>query len=74
MKQYLIAAMLVVSFSAPAFAVETFYIMFDNTMKGQKHACKIMTSQPANKKYKMMGKYSSKAAAKSAMHSMAVCT
>ena len=34
MKKYLIAAALIVGFSVPALAVETFYIMFDNTMKG----------------------------------------
>ena len=34
MQKYLIAAVLVVSFTAPVLAVETFYIIFDNTMKG----------------------------------------
>ena len=42
MKKYLIAAALIVGFSVPAMAVETFYIMFDNSMKG----CSIMTEQP----------------------------
>ena len=27
----------------PCWAVETFYIMFDNSMKGQPGACKVMT-------------------------------
>jgi hypothetical protein len=74
MKKYVIAAALIVSVSAPAFAVETFFIMFDNTMKGQKGACSIMTSEPSDKKYKMMGKYGSKAEAEKAMHSMKDCT
>jgi hypothetical protein len=73
MKKFLIAATLVVGFSAPVLAVETFYIMFDNTMKGQPGACTIMTSKPAGAKYKMMGEYSSEAQAKSAMKSMKDC-
>ena len=70
MKKYLIAAALVISFSAPVLAVETFYIMFDNTMKG----CTIMKAEPTDKaRYKMMGKYDSEAAAKTAMSSMKEC-
>ena len=57
MKKYLIAAALIVGFSVPALAVELFYIMFDNTMKGKPGACSIMTSEPTDKnRYKMMGK------------------
>ena len=64
------AAVLIASFAAPVLAVETFYIMFDNTMKG----CTIMTTEPTNKgKYKMMGKYASKAEAEKAMGSMKEC-
>jgi hypothetical protein len=74
MRKYLIAAALIVTFSAPAFAVETFYIMFDNSMKGQKGACSIMTTKPTDAKYKMMGEYKSKAEAETAMHSMKDCT
>ena len=40
MKKYLVAAALIVGFSVPAFAVETYYIMYDNSMKG----CSVMTS------------------------------
>ncbi len=73
MQKYLIAAALVVGFSVPALAVETFYIMFDNTMKGA-GACSIMTSEPSDtNRYKMMGKYGSKVDAESAMHSMKEC-
>jgi hypothetical protein len=73
MQKYLIAAALIVGFSVPALAVETFYIMFDNTMKGA-GACSIMTSEPSDtNRYKMMGKYGSKADAESAMHSMKEC-
>jgi hypothetical protein len=74
MKKYLIAAALIVGFSVPALAVETFYIMFDNTMKGKPGACSIMTSEPTDKnRYKMMGKYGSQADAETAMHSMKDC-
>jgi len=73
MKKYLVASVLVLSFAAPAFAVETFYIMFDNTMKGKKGACQVMTSKPADAKYKMMGEYKSTADAEAAMKTMAEC-
>jgi hypothetical protein len=70
MKRYLVAAVLVVSFLSPALAVETYYIMFDNTMKG----CTIMTTEPTDKaRYKMMGKYDSKAEAEKAAALMRGC-
>jgi hypothetical protein len=61
MKNYILSAILIASFAAPAYAVETFYIMFDNTMKGQKGACHVMTTKPSDAKYKMMGEHKSKA-------------
>jgi hypothetical protein len=73
MKKFLIAATLVAGFSAPALAVGTFYIMFDNSMKGKPGACSITTSKSAGAKYKMMGEYTSKADAQSAMKSMKEC-
>jgi len=73
MRKLLIAATLVVGFSAPVLAVETFYIMFDNTMKGQPGACSIMTNKPSGGKYKMMGEYKSRADAESAMKTMKEC-
>ena len=70
MKKYLIAAALIVSFSAPVLAVETNFIMFDNTTK----KCVIMTSEPSDTtRYKMMGKYDSADAAHKAMASMKEC-
>ena len=55
------------SSSTPALAVETFFIMFDNTMKG----CTIMDKEPTDTaRYKMMGKYGSKADAEAAMAGM----
>jgi hypothetical protein len=73
MKKYLVAAALVVGFTSPAFAVETFYIMFDNSMKGQPGACSVMTSKPSDAKYKSMGEYKSQAEADAAMKTMKEC-
>ena len=73
MKKYLVAAVLIVSFSAPVLAVETFYVMFDNSMKGQKGACSVMTTKPTDAKYKMMGEYKSQADADAAMKTMKEC-
>ena len=72
MKKCLIASVLVVSLTAPAMAVETFYIMFDNSMKGKPGACKVMTSKPSGD-YKMMGEYKSQAEADAAMKTMKEC-
>jgi hypothetical protein len=35
--------------------------MFDNSMKGQPAACKVMTTKPSGANYKMMGEYKSQA-------------
>jgi len=72
MKKLLVASVLIASFATPAFAVETFYIMFDNSMKGQPGACKVMTSKPTGD-YKMMGEYKSQAEADAAMKTMKEC-
>jgi hypothetical protein len=70
MQKYLIAAVLVVSFTAPVLAVETFYVIFDNTMKG----CTIVTTEPTDKaRYKILGKYTSNAEAEKAIASMKEC-
>jgi hypothetical protein len=47
--------------------------MFDNSMKGQKGACSVMTSKPADAKYKSMGEYKSQAEADAAMKTMKEC-
>lgn len=73
MKKYLIASALIVGFATPVLAVETFYIMFDNSMKGQPKACRIMTTKPTDEKYTMMGEYQSKAEAKAAKKTMKEC-
>jgi hypothetical protein len=73
MKKYLLAAALIAGFSTPVLAVETFYIMFDNTMKGGKGGCSIMTNVPTGSQYTSMGKYSSRPAAEAAMKTMKGC-
>ena len=45
MQKRLIVALLVVIFTAPALAAETFYIIFDDTLKG----CTIATAEPTDK-------------------------
>jgi hypothetical protein len=46
--------------------------MFDNSMKGQPGACKVMTTKPSGD-YKMMGEYKSQAEADAAMKTMKEC-
>ena len=70
MQKYLITALLVVSLTAPVLAVETFYIVFDDAMKG----CTITTTEPADKtRYKVIGKYNLEAEAQKAIASMKEC-
>ena len=70
MNKHLIAVALIVGIAAPALAVETNFIMYDNTMKG----CVIMTTEPTDTaRYKMMGKYGTKAEAETAMAAMKEC-
>jgi hypothetical protein len=64
-------AALIVAFSTPVLAVETFYIMFDNSMKGQPGGCKVMTTKPSGD-YKM-GEYKSQAEADAAIKTMKEC-
>ena len=53
MKEYLIAAALIVSFAAPALA-EEFYIMFDKTTK----KCVTMQAKPADmSNYELLGTF-----------------
>jgi hypothetical protein len=70
MQKHLVAAALVVSFIAPVMAAETFYIIFDNTLKG----CTIATAEPTDKThYKVLGTYKSEAEAEKAIASMKEC-
>ena len=67
MKKYLVAAVLIVSFAAPAFA-EEIYVAFDPASYST-----MMHSQPAAP-MKSMGHFKSEPAAKAAMHKMKECT
>jgi hypothetical protein len=68
MKKYLVAAVMIVAFAGPAFA-EDFYVAAD-LASGK---CEMMNSMPDAKKYKMMGKFATKAEAETAMHGMKDC-
>jgi hypothetical protein len=70
MQKYFIAAMLVVCLAAPVLAEETFYIVYDSTLKG----CTIVTTEPTDKaRYRVVGKYKSDAEAEKAIASMKEC-
>ena len=66
MKKYALAAILVISFAAPAFA-EEIYVVFDPAS----HKCEAMHNIPEGKK--SMGTYSSMDEAKKAMATMKEC-
>jgi hypothetical protein len=70
MKRYIIAAAVLVAFATPALAAD-YYVAL--RLGGGAAACEIMTSEPDTKTHKMMGKYSSEAAAKAAMATMKEC-
>jgi hypothetical protein len=70
MQKYFIAAMLAVCLAAPVLAEETFYIVYDSTLKG----CTIVTTEPTDKaRYRVVGKYKSDAEAEKAIASMKEC-
>jgi len=70
MKKCLIAAVLVVVLSAPVLAGETYYLVHDNSLNG----CTIVTTEPTDQaRYKVMGRYNSKAEAEKAVVSMKGC-
>jgi hypothetical protein len=69
MKKYLLASALIVGFVTPALA-EQFYVAFDPAS----HKCTMMHSIPSGSMKKMGGPYSSRAAARKAMHGMKECT
>jgi hypothetical protein len=66
MWKYLVAAVLIASFAAPAFA-EEIYVVFDPAA----HKCEAMHNIPAG--MKSMGKFGSMEEAKKAMASMKEC-
>jgi hypothetical protein len=68
MRRHLIAGLLTVAFVTPAFAAD-YYVALRLGGGG----CTIMTHSPSPTKYKMMGHYSSRSAAKRAMGTMTEC-
>ena len=70
MKKFLIAAALIGGFTAPALAMDSFYIVFDKKTK----TCTMARSAPTDtEKFSMMGIYGSEADAKMAMKGMTSC-
>ena len=70
MKRYIIAAAVLVAFATSALAAD-YYVAL--RLGGGAVACEIMSTPPDAKTHKMMGKYSSEAAAKAAMATMKEC-
>lgn len=68
MRKYVIAGLLSVAFVTPALATD-YYVALRLGGGG----CTIMTHSPSPSKYKMMGHYSSRSAAKRAMGTMTEC-
>ena len=70
MNRYIIAAALIIGFTSPVLAADTFYVMFDKTAK----KCSVSkTAITDTEKFSMMGQYGSEAEAMTAMHKMAEC-
>ena len=71
MKKYLVAAVLIAAFAAPALAVDTggghYFVGLDTTS----HKCSVVTEMASG--MKMMGEYDSKEAAEKAMADMKEC-
>jgi hypothetical protein len=66
----LTAALMIVSFTVPVLADETFYVVFDNTLNG----CTAVTAEPSDKvRYKVLGTYKSEAEAEKAIPSFQEC-
>ena len=68
MKKFAVA-FFIIAFATPAFAAD-YYVAL---RLGGGGGCVVMSHAPSLKKYKMMGKYSSKARARAAMAGMAEC-
>ena len=70
MKTFMLTAMLIGSLAVSASAADTYYVMFDKTMK----KCSVSTTPPTEtEKFSMMGQYGSEQAAKAAMSKMKEC-
>ena len=70
MRNTFIAALILVSSTFPILAAETFYAIFDKTLKG----CTVVTAEPSDKsRYKVLGTYNSEAEAENAMPTLKEC-
>jgi hypothetical protein len=70
MRNTFIAALILVSSTFPILAAETFYVIFDKTLKG----CTVVTAEPSDKsRYKVLGTYNSEAEAENAMPTLKEC-
>jgi len=70
MQKLSVAALMIVSLTVPVLAEETFYVVFDNTLKG----CTVVTGEPTDKvRYKVLGTYKSEAEAENAMPLLDEC-
>jgi hypothetical protein len=70
MRKSLIATLMVVNFTIPVLAAETFYVILDKTLKG----CTVVTTEPLDKvRYKVLGTYKSEAEAENAMPTLKEC-
>lgn len=70
-RKYLIAAAVIATFAAPAFAATEYYVAQD----AKTHACSVTDKKPDGKTMTMVGKkgYETKAAAEAAMKAAAEC-
>ena len=70
MRRRLVVTILFVGLTSPALAEETFYIIYDSTMKG----CTIVTTEPSDKaRYKTVGRFKSESEAEKAITSIKEC-
>ena len=70
MPRYLVATMLALCSGGAAFAADTFYIIYDSTMKG----CTIATTPPTDSQnFKVLGQYKSNEEAEKAIATKKEC-
>ncbi len=70
MRNTFIAALILVSSTFPILSADTFYVIFDKTLKG----CTVVTAEPSDKsRYKVLGTYNSEAEAENAMPTLKEC-
>ena len=70
MKKYILTAALIGAFAVPAYAADSFYVVFDKETK----TCSVSRTAPSEtEKFSMMGIYGSEANAKMAMAGMMQC-